>query len=222
LLSSSIAGHDENEFVTFDACLVKPILEGVLLRALCRAYATMGVPTDVDSATQRDDPADDIGGGQSVRGHVLLVEDNEINQEVAVQMLKAFGYSVEVAVNGREAVERFSLQRHQLVLMDCQMPVLDGYEATAELRRKYPTERIPILAMTAHAMQGEREKCLAAGMDDYLSKPISVANFKAALEKWCVIETDSRDDNTAVPPGASPGAADAPNVGPPNARAVGQ
>ena len=87
------------------------------------------------------------------------------------------------AGNGQEAVDMFSPERHQLILMDCQMPVLDGYEATAELRRRYSPVSTPILAMTAHAMQGEREKCIAAGMDEYLSKPLKAEELFVMIEK---------------------------------------
>ncbi len=107
--------------------------------------------------------------------HILLAEDNVFNQKVAVGLLNKFGHCVAIANNGREALELYSRERFDLVLMDIQMPEMDGFEATQLLRRQQEESgmRIPIIAMTAHAMQGDRERCLANGMDDYIAKPIS-------------------------------------------------
>ncbi len=127
-------------------------------------------------------------GALEPRARVLLVEDNEINQRVGVRMLERLGCDVVVAANGREALEALSARPgFDLVLMDCQMPELDGYEATAAIRAGAPgieNPRIPIVAMTAHAMFGERERCLAAGMDDYVSKPVTAASLKEMLARW--------------------------------------
>jgi CheY-like chemotaxis protein len=123
--------------------------------------------------------------------HVLLVEDNRVNQLVAARMLTGFGITASVVADGVQAVAIVKQQRFDLILMDCQMPELDGYEATRAIRAWEASTaalqgapRIPIVAMTANAMQGDREKCLAAGMDDYLSKPIKREVLSAALQRW--------------------------------------
>jgi CheY-like chemotaxis protein len=147
---------------------------------------------------------------RSVR--LLLVEDNLINQKLAVRILKKFGYEVEVADNGCEALTILSERSYGAILMDCQMPEMDGFEATREIRRREaqlpvpgsqspdeqapaasqpPTDNwqsgtahVPIIALTANAVQGDKERCLAAGMDDYLTKPINPTELRKTLERW--------------------------------------
>ena len=115
--------------------------------------------------------------------HILLAEDNPVNQEVALSMLELLDCRVDVAATGREAVEAVGRVQYDLILMDCQMPDLDGFEATQTIRAS--TQRtIPIIALTANALQGDRERCLEAGMDDYLSKPFNQARLQDVLRRW--------------------------------------
>jgi CheY-like chemotaxis protein/HPt (histidine-containing phosphotransfer) domain-containing protein len=116
---------------------------------------------------------------------ILLVEDNLINQKVAKLMLSQLGYAVELAINGREAVDMVAAGSYDVVFMDVQMPVLDGVGATEEIRRRWPdaSDRPRIVAMTANAMAGDRERYLAAGMDDYVAKPIRTDQLRAAIDR---------------------------------------
>ena len=119
------------------------------------------------------------------RGLILLAEDNRINQMVAVDTLATLGYDVDVARNGLEVLNLAAVKSYQAILMDCQMPKMDGYTATSELRhREHAGHHIPIIAMTAGALATDRDRCLAAGMDDYLTKPIDTDQLQAALDRW--------------------------------------
>lgn len=136
------------------------------------------------------------------RGHLLLVEDNPVNQDMMCEMLRILGHTVEVAENGQVALDSLEQGQFDLVLMDCQMPVLDGFNATKAIRKAESLcgdgERQAIVALTANALQGDKEKCLEAGMDAYLSKPVSVARLKNVLRQWLPDSTDQSSINDDV------------------------
>jgi len=116
---------------------------------------------------------------------ILIAEDNPVNAAILEVMLRRSGYRTELASDGMEALEAFSRIRFDAVLMDCQMPKLDGYAATLEIRLKeVPGARTPIIAVTANAMKGDREKCLDAGMDDYIAKPLRRTALDEVLQRW--------------------------------------
>ncbi|MDA0184187.1 response regulator [Solirubrobacter phytolaccae] len=157
------------------AYLQKPVRRERLLEAVAEALGA--VPEHIAAPATALSPS---AGGEAI----LVVEDNAVNQRVIQAMLAKRGYEVECAGNGREALTMLSVRPYALVFMDCQMPEMDGYAATAAIRsREAGTRRLPIVAMTAHAMKGDRERCLAAGMDDYLSKPLRPEELDAALER---------------------------------------
>jgi CheY-like chemotaxis protein len=120
-------------------------------------------------------------------GRLLLVEDNPVNQKVALVNLKKLGFDVQVAGNGREALIALAGNRFDLILMDCQMPEMDGFEATRAIRQREEqsaARRVPIVALTANALEGDREQCISVGMDDYLTKPFKQEQLREVLDRW--------------------------------------
>ncbi|NJL02961.1 MAG: response regulator [Spirulinaceae cyanobacterium SM2_1_0] len=127
---------------------------------------------------------------------ILVAEDDPNNSEVLLELLSSLGYEADFVGNGQQVMEQLAALHYNLVLMDCQMPVMDGYEATRRIREREARSQqpgTPIVGVTAHAMIGDREKCLAAGMDDYLSKPIQLPELSALLDRWL-----NRDDPPAA------------------------
>ena len=125
---------------------------------------------------------------------ILLVEDNPVNQSVIEAMLRSLGFEVVTALDGLQAVEQVLEQRFAAVLMDCRLPVVDGYEATRRIRLLPNGAQVPIIALTANALQGDRERCLAAGMNDYLSKPFKRTELQQVLQRWLSGRTAATGD----------------------------
>jgi len=161
------------------AYLVKPIRQGELLEAICHVLQKSPQKRP-DSLVTRHSLRE-----AKNRQRILLAEDNAVNRTLAVRLLERRGYVVSVAVDGREAVAAFEAGSYDAVLMDVQMPEMDGFEATAAIRVKEKSTggHIPIIAMTAHALKGDQERCIAAGMDAYISKPIRTNELFATIEK---------------------------------------
>jgi signal transduction histidine kinase/DNA-binding response OmpR family regulator len=182
LLSSSLVpeARDCAEQLGFVATMQKPVRQKALLRTLQRVF---GAPAEAsERATTEGVPrAAHVGSGR-----ILIAEDNPVNQVVIRRIVEKFGYTAVVVANGREAVEAVFRDTYLLVLMDCQMPEMDGYEATREIRRRDAQggRRLPIIALTANAIEGERARCIECGMDEYITKPVKVAVFEALLDRW--------------------------------------
>jgi CheY-like chemotaxis protein len=168
------AGADD---LGFAAYLTKPLKPSALFDALAGIFAR-------NLVTPRAEPAKAMIDTEMARNHplrLLLAEDNAVNQKLALRLLQQMGYRADVASNGLEAVESLERQTYDVVLMDVQMPEMDGLDATRAIRKLKVPRQPRIVAMTANAMQGDREMCIAAGMDDYISKPIRVAELSEAL-----------------------------------------
>ncbi len=170
--------EEEREKAGISAWLTKPVRASQLYNCLVAVVRGLVSETPRVEAPLRDEDGFDA--------FVLLAEDNPVNQEVALGMLEALGCRTEIAVNGRQVVEAVSRTDFDLILMDCQMPEMDGYQATERIRQSEfaageSKKRLPIVALTAHAMEGDRDRCLASGMDDYLAKPFSQAQLSEVL-----------------------------------------
>ena len=183
---------DELKTVNVAACCVKPVRQSALFDCLVQVLTR---PTNA-SESRRSELFLRSTAPLSLRTErVLLAEDNVVNQQVALGNLRKLGYNADVAKNGTEVLKVLERKRYDIILMDCQMPDLDGYEVTKEIRQRERGHRAWIIAMTANAMVGDREKCLTAGMDDYISKPLCRAELRAALERRVAGPVNSVDDD---------------------------
>jgi two-component system sensor histidine kinase/response regulator len=193
LTSITQLGHEELvQQAGIAAYLTKPVRQSHLFDCLTLVKG-MSTPA-VGASSQITQPLIDRYRLAQVKAQIqpriLVAEDNLINQKVAVRLLEKLGYRPDVAANGQEVVDALRHTPYAAVLMDCQMPQMDGFEATVAIRqREGSTRHTPIIAMTASAMQGDREKVLAAGMDDYISKPVKLDDLAAMLRRWIPHET---------------------------------
>jgi two-component system sensor histidine kinase/response regulator len=167
------------EQLGLDAFLVKPVSSSILFDTVIQVFGK-GEPVHPNTASQQAD-ATSIAGAR-----VLVVEDNEINQQVARENLESYGLVVEVAANGRQAIQLLTDLNYQfdIILMDIQMPEMDGFEATRLIRAEYSKDTLPVIAMTAHTLQSEVQHCLDEGMNDYISKPVDPNRLREVLIRW--------------------------------------
>ena len=183
MLSSGDSNPAADCATLFTAVLPKPLRRAQLLSCLSRAMTL----ASESSAEEPSAGATATAAPRSAGPRILLVEDNPVNQEVAVGMLESLSCNTHAADNGWVAIEALNASDYDAILMDCQMPVMDGLTATAEIRRRElgsAKPRVPIIALTANAMEGDRERCLAAGMDDFLSKPFTQQQLATVLKRW--------------------------------------
>ena len=187
LLLTSAGRPEDNacfQALDFSACLIKPVRQSELFDALMKAMPPRNPvhegPTVRQPEPERSDPPRLAQAGL----RVLLAEDHPVNQKVASRMLERMGHTVVIAPDGRQAIAALEADDFDVVLMDVQMPEMDGFEAVRAIRQREAVEgqHIPVIALTAHAMQGDRERCLNAGFDDYLTKPIRQAELQRVLQ----------------------------------------
>ncbi|CAN5496724.1 hypothetical protein BH11CYA1_BH11CYA1_13220 [soil metagenome] len=173
----------------FKAYVIKPVRQAQMLDCLLKVIRG---GDSIIAATTNDTESHEVANQQVLKAElILIVEDHPLNQQVARLYLDELGFACHIANNGKEAVEAITTNNYALAFMDCQMPEMDGLTATALIRKAelLTGKHIPIIAMTAHAMGGDREKCIAAGMDDYISKPVELNDLKTILDKWIPSET---------------------------------
>ncbi len=205
MTSLGVGDVDRLREAGFDAWLSKPVRRAALLGCLTRVVGAACATQPPSSETSRmpQEPGD-----SQPRARVLVVEDNAVNQMVAVRMLERLGHRADAVANGIEAIESLSAAPYDLVLMDCQMPEMDGFEATRRIRSSESGVRdpdVPVVAMTANALVGDRERCLEVGMNDYLAKPVSADMLEATLRRWLQLSasTLTSPDGTRPLPEAS-------------------
>jgi CheY-like chemotaxis protein len=174
----------ESDIVGTRAIIYKPVKHSELFNAIIEIFSGNGLKPEADKGNMALLDIDGLAGAR-----VLLVEDNEINQEVSFELLQYAGINVDIANNGKEALEYIKQNSYDAVLMDVQMPEMDGYEATGIIKKDESLKRLPVIGMTAYAMKGDKEKCLQAGMNDYVSKPIEASRLFSILKKWIKVNS---------------------------------
>ena len=187
LMMTSLGRRDEVAIreAGVELCLTKPVKQSQLFDCLVTLTGEYAVaePVKQHRTTHLPTQRTEHNSGEQIR--ILVAEDNIVNQRVALRQLDRMGYTADAVANGAEVLEALERIPYDLVLMDCQMPEMDGYEATREIRlREGDSKHTPVIAMTANALGGDRERCLDAGMDDYISKPVKPETLAAAIERW--------------------------------------
>jgi CheY-like chemotaxis protein len=167
----------------FSSILTKPVKQNLLYKQILIQLKLQSKPKLVEVVEGKKSLSPEFAGKYPLQ--ILIAEDNPVNQKLAERVLTKLGYEPEKVFNGEEAVKAISQKYYDIILMDIQMPVMDGMEATQKIRL-LPSSQPVIIAMTANAMQGDREKCLEAGMDDYISKPVKLEDLVTLLEKWAL------------------------------------
>jgi PAS domain S-box-containing protein len=196
----------------FTACLTRPVRRVQLFDRLAAVVDRPGLLTGALKPHSSQPAPGSMTASALAPGTgwpILLVEDNPINQQVTLLQLKKLGFTAHAVANGREAVEAVLSTPYALVLMDCQMPEMDGFDATRAIRQAEPYlgRHIPIVALTAHALQGDQDQCLSAGMDDYISKPVNLEELRAVLERW-LPPSKAAQDKTPAATSAVPGSSE--------------
>jgi len=199
VILSSLGVHERTSDAVA-AFLIKPVKPSSLHDTLATVLAGRSTSVPVRAAGTGIDR--DLGARHPLR--ILLAEDNPVNQKLAMRLLERMGYRADIANNGEEAIAAIEESVYDVVLMDVQMPELDGLEATRRIRHRWPGAAGPrIVAMTANAMEGDREACLAAGMDDYISKPIRPEVLNMALAATMRRDGNGSDRGAAAPPASA-------------------
>ncbi|MBD1809434.1 response regulator [Microcoleus sp. FACHB-SPT15] len=198
LMTSIHAGDSAQPLLRsgFSDYLVKPVKESQLVESLLKVLAAEEPLLASNTLSSGNEGTNPVGQSKSLK--ILLVEDTPINLKLVRHQVQILGHQSDAAENGQQALDKLAKNQYDIVLMDCQMPVMDGYTATRALRQREGTEHHTIvIGMTAYAMQGDREKCLEAGMDDYLSKPVMVKNLAPVLERWsATLKRDSHEETS--------------------------
>jgi CheY-like chemotaxis protein/HPt (histidine-containing phosphotransfer) domain-containing protein len=194
LSSSAQAGIAEEALENgYSYYLEKPIRQSKLFDCLVTVLKAGVAIEESTSAIEKSMVESNFGNGERGTGDLILVaEDNPVNQKVVLLLLRELGYAGHAVANGKEAVESLARTNYALVLMDCQMPEMDGFEATRRIRRmeSETDNHTPIVALTAHAMSEDRDRCLTAGMDDYIAKPISAKKLGEVIERWLRVKKE--------------------------------
>ncbi len=191
--SYSNASQLERHEIGIMRCVNKPIRQQELIEII-NSVIKHGPGTPTAQPVQNQDSVPSLI--QNLQGKILLAEDNVVNQEVAKAMISKLGLEMDIANNGKEALDLVSKNNYGIILMDCQMPVMDGFEATSQIRKQLDdNNQLPIIALTANASENDRTNCLNVGMNDFLSKPYSIAQLQKVIMQWLPIEKTSLMDN---------------------------